>query len=352
MRAFLVWVCTLTALISGSPLIRAATDEPPVHSLPPQVQQHVDLAYLTLHGDVTDTQLPTMLFGVLPKENGKGGMPKLPILPAARVFDQLYYLGMDWVSAWALVTSDGIILIDTLPSGADAQKYIEGGLRSLKLDPEKIKYILITHGHDDHFGGAKYLQDKYHARVLMSAVDWDLAAQTAAQHPQAGLPARDMVVADGQTLTLGDTRVRMYVTPGHTPGVVSTLFTVTDHGQPHVVSFFGGMGLQFIDKDPAKGGFATMRDSLLRFAKLSVDSGADVILADHPFNDGSYAKVQALRAGTAAGRNPWIAGQDAVLRYYVATIEALQAVEELDRLCQMAPTAPSCRNYISPPKTN
>src|SRR5580700_7490472 len=113
MRAFLVWVCTLTALISGSPLIRAATDEPPVHSLPPQVQQHVDLAYLTLHGDVTDTQLPTMLFGVLPKENGKGGMPKLPILPAARVFDQLYYLGMDWVSAWALVTSDGIILIDT-----------------------------------------------------------------------------------------------------------------------------------------------------------------------------------------------------------------------------------------------
>jgi metallo-beta-lactamase class B len=124
----------------------------------------------------------------------------------------------------------------------------------------------------------------------------------------------------------------MYVTPGHTPGVVSTLFTVTEHGQAHVVSFFGGTGLQFIDKDPAKGGFATMRESLLRFGKLSVENGADVILADHPFNDGSYAKVQALRAGTTAGRNPWISGQDAVLRYYVATIEAVDAVEQSNAL--------------------
>jgi metallo-beta-lactamase class B len=307
--------------------------EPPVHTLPPQVQQHVDLAYLALNGAVTDSQLSTMLFGVLPRApGGAGGMPKQPIQPATRVFDQLYYLGMDWVSSWALVTSDGIILIDTLPSAEDAQKYVEGGLRSLKLDPAQIKYIIVTHGHDDHYGGAKYLQEKYHARVLMSAADWDLAAQTAGQHPQAGLPARDMVVHDDQTLALGTTKIGMYVTPGHTPGVISTLFTVTEHGRPHVVSFFGGMGLQFIDKDPSKGGFATMRSSLLRFAKLSVDAGADVILADHPFNDGSYKKVLALRAGKTGRTNPWVAGKEAVLRYYVATIEVVQAVEEFYRV--------------------
>jgi metallo-beta-lactamase class B len=320
------------AVLTVSSVVFGQAYEPPVHSLPPQVQQHVDLAYLTLNGAVTDSQLSTMLFGVLPRNGGgQGGMPRKPIQPATRVFDQLYYLGVDWVSAWALVTSDGIILIDTLTSSEDAQKYIEGGLRSLRLDPARIKYIIVTHGHDDHFGGAKYLQEKYHARVLMSAADWDLAAQSAPEHPKAGLPARDMVVSDGQALTLGSTTVKMYVTPGHTPGVLSTLFPVTDHGQRHVVSFFGGMGLQFIDKDPAKGGFALMRDSLMRFAKLSVDADADVILADHPFNDGSYAKVKVLRAGTSAGRNLWVAGKEAVLRYYVATIEVVDAVEEFYR---------------------
>ena len=330
MRLLLIAACT-TALLLGGTSSQGANYDPPTRSLPPTVQQHVDLAYLTLNGDVTESQIPTMLFGVLQQDHG-GGMKRIAPQPATQVFDQLYYLGMDWVSAWAIVTSQGIILIDTLPSGADAQKYIEGGLRSLHLDPANIKYIILTHGHDDHFGGAKYLQDRYHAHVLMSGLDWDLTAQQASQHPDAGLPAKDMVVTDGQTLTLGDMSIRMYITPGHTAGVVSTLFTVTDHGKPHVVSFFGGMGLMFIDKDPAKGGFATMRDSLLRFAKLSVDSGADVILADHPFNDGSYAKVQAVRAGTTNGQNPWVSGRDAVLRYYVATIEAVDAVEENSRL--------------------
>ena len=40
-----------------------------------------------------------------------------------------------------------------------------------------MKYLVLTHGHNDHFGGAKYLQDTYHPRVLMSAVDWDMVAR-------------------------------------------------------------------------------------------------------------------------------------------------------------------------------
>ena len=41
----------------------------------------------------------------------------------------------------------------------------------LGLDPATIKYAIVSHGHSDHSGGAKYLQDRYNARVLLSAID-------------------------------------------------------------------------------------------------------------------------------------------------------------------------------------
>ena len=76
----------------------------------------------------------------------------MPTLPAAKAFDQFYYLGINWVNAWALDTPDGIILFDTLTNQAEAAQYIEGGLKALGLDPARIKYIVISHGHPDHFG--------------------------------------------------------------------------------------------------------------------------------------------------------------------------------------------------------
>jgi len=52
-------------------------------------------------------------------------------------------------------------------------------------------------------------------------------------------------VANGSTLNLGRTGLRFMTTPGHTPGVLSTLFTVYDNGYPHNAFMFGGVGLNF-----------------------------------------------------------------------------------------------------------
>jgi metallo-beta-lactamase class B len=51
---------------------------------------------------------------------------------------------------------------------------VADGLKKLGLDPAQIKYVIVSHGHSDHAAGAKYLQDIYKARVLLSAADWDL----------------------------------------------------------------------------------------------------------------------------------------------------------------------------------
>src|ERR1700722_438630 len=64
-----------------------------------------------------------------------------------KVFDQLYLVGQNWVSSWALTTSQGIIILDTEDNPAEAKEIIEGGLVKLGLDPNQIKYIVITHEH-------------------------------------------------------------------------------------------------------------------------------------------------------------------------------------------------------------
>jgi metallo-beta-lactamase class B len=62
------------------------------------------------------------------------------------------------------------------------------------MNPADIKYVIVSHAHGDHIGGAKLLQDRYNARVMLSAADWDLAEQTNLT-PR---PRRDMVATDGQ----------------------------------------------------------------------------------------------------------------------------------------------------------
>lgn len=90
----------------------------------------------------------------------------------AKVFDNLYYLGNQFVGAWMVNTSEGIILIDSMNNSDDAEKIIVPRIKKLGFDPAKIKYVLVTHGHCDHYGGAKYIQDNFGAKVLITSVDW------------------------------------------------------------------------------------------------------------------------------------------------------------------------------------
>src|SRR5881409_52101 len=88
---------------------------------------------------------------------------------------------------------------------------------------------------------APYLQKTYNARVIMSEADWN--AMTKTNDPSELKPKKDMVATDGMKLTLGDTTLTMYITPGHTPGTISTLIPVKDGNQKHLASLWGGSGL-------------------------------------------------------------------------------------------------------------
>lgn len=161
-----------------------------------------------------------------------------------KVFDNLYYMGPGFVSVRLVQTSDGLILLDTAQD--PYEDHILAGIRKMGFDSENIKYILISHGHLDHCGGAAKIQAASGARVVMLAEDWDameLASKPTANRPTTlAIPKRDMVVKDGDTLTLGNTTLKLYRTPGHTAGSLSAEFTVFDNGRPHKAFMFGGPG--------------------------------------------------------------------------------------------------------------
>ena len=93
-------------------------------------------------------------------------------------------------------------------------------MKALGFDPDEIKYVLISHAHSDHVGGASYLQDRFNAKVIMSEADWKLLEGTKASWRK---PRRELVATDGQKLTLGEHDADAEHHAGHTLGTISSL---------------------------------------------------------------------------------------------------------------------------------
>jgi metallo-beta-lactamase class B len=276
-------------------------------------------------GDVYQNLFNFLCTVLTPRAGGpgprRGGGP--PLGPPERstwyaepvkVFDNLYFVGQSEYSAWAVTTTDGIILIDTL-FDYSVEEEVAGGLRKLGLDPATIKYSVVTHPHRDHHGGAKFLQDRYRTRIVMSAPDWDVIDRLPGTRP-----ARDMVATDGQTLTLGDTKLTLYITPGHTPGTLSVLIPVRDGGQPHLAALWGGTGLN-ADRDSLEQYIASAR----RFDDVAQKAGADIILSNHTDWDRSKINLPRLAKRAPGASNPYVVSPQTVHKYLEVAQECATA---------------------------
>ena len=199
----------------------------------------------------------------------------------AKVFDNLYFVGGRIHSAWALTTSDGIIVIDTI-FPYNSEELIIGGMQKLGLDPRTIRYVLISHAHADHIGGAEMLQTRYGARVVMGAPDWDSVAKYPNRFKTMA-PKRDIVATDGMKIALGDASVSIWLTPGHTLGTLSYTFSVLDRGRPVSVAYSGGTAFNFVNNTPDPGikNFQTYIESQQRMAERAASTGATVLLSNH-----------------------------------------------------------------------
>ncbi|MBI4887347.1 MAG: MBL fold metallo-hydrolase [Acidobacteria bacterium] len=244
----------------------------------------------------------------------------------AKVFDNLYFVGGKVHSSWALTTSAGIILLDTIYP-YNSEELILGGMKRLGLNPRDIKYVVISHAHADHIGGAEMLQARFGARIVMGAPDWRLV-ETYPNRYKTMAPKRDIVGTDGMNVTLGDTTVTLWETPGHTPGTLSLTFAVRDRGRRVNVAYSGGTAFNFTNNTPDPGirNFQTYIDSQRHMAAQAAATGATVILSNHSEFDNAVSKNRMI-AGRGNGPHPYDIGADWVQRYFRVMQDCARAAQ-------------------------
>lgn len=245
--------------------------------------------------------------------------PAVQLQAPYQVFDDVWNVGVRWVSSYLVKTAEGWVLIDTThePFAEKLPEHIEAAGARL----EDIKLVLMTHGHFDHVGGARRLKPLLpHARFAMSERGWKEAfesAKASAGTRQAWqmLDAPDLTIRDGEKIEVGGKTFLALETPGHTWGTCSYLYDVKLDGETHRAATIGGQGLNAIEGPEQLEAFIA---SMKRLGDPAF--GVDVDLTAHPFSTGLTEKIPAIRARRPGDPHPLVNRSD-----YLARLDRLIA---------------------------
>ena len=224
--------------------------------------------------------------------------------PPFQIFGNLYFVGSEPASVHIVDTGDGLIMFDT---GYQHSLYITlDNMYRLGLDPHDVKFILLTHGHIDHFGAAKALKELTGAKLVLGKedapyatgeLDLSYAKELGMEFNETFNP--DILLSDGDKIQLGNTVVTAVATPGHTPGAMSYFFDVTDGNETFRAGLHGGMGVNSLTKaflSKYNLPFAlreTFCNSMLNLNKETVD----IFLGNHMQHNNTAGKYQELLKG-------------------------------------------------------
>lgn len=243
-------------------------------------------------------------------------------------FDNVTFVGVCWVSSWLVETSEGHVLIDTLYGPFIGQ--LIDNLKSTGVDFADIKYVLMTHGHFDHVGGAAALKPLLpNAKFVMTQGGWDEAIESAEKSEGRRawkMIEQDMVVEDGDTIELGDNSFKVIETPGHTWGTASYSYDVKDQDETYRGITIGGLGLNAIDGPPQVEAYIESVDRVRTLVE-SGDEKVEVHLTTHGFSNDLDENRQKLLARKPGEPNIFVDPQ--ALLSQVETLRA-GAVERLE----------------------
>ena len=160
----------------------------------------------------------------------------------------MYYVGDKKVCIHLIDTGDGLILIDSGYLGA--RHLLVDSIWRAGFDPRNVRWILHTHGHFDHFGASEEFAKMYGTKLAISRLDAQLLCEKPhyahidkTLYPLANIPRFDHEIEDGEIFSLGNVQIRCVLMPGHTQGVLTLFFPVTENGKTYLAGLYGGAGI-------------------------------------------------------------------------------------------------------------
>ena len=227
-----------------------------------------------------------------------------------KIADNLYYVGDKKVCIHLIDTGDGLILIDSGFLGA--KHLLVDNIWRAGFDPKNVKWIIHTHGHNDHYGASAEFRNMYGTKLAISKVDAERLKQkpelhiNKANYPFESVPEFDYEIEDGEVFELGNVKIRCVLTPGHTDGVLSLFFDVTYEGETYLAGTYGGAGINAITLPYIfrNGRCADCPQQMLSSIDKVWDEPVVVHLGNHPYNNHTLEKREKQ---IAEGGNPFIA---------------------------------------------
>lgn len=214
-----------------------------------------------------------------------------------RIFGNLYFVGTVPASTHLIDTCDGLIVID--PGYPQSLYIVINNICELGFKIKDIKYIVITHGHYDHLGAAKALQELTGAKTFIGKEDVTYANGTedltwakelGAEYYEAFEP--DVLISHNDVIELGNTKILCKDAPGHTPGTKAFFFDVTDGKTTYRAAMHGGVGMNsmkrsFLDK---YGLSTDVREKFVPAIESFIDEKVDILLGNHVGNNNTVGK--------------------------------------------------------------
>ena len=224
-------------------------------------------------------------------------------MPPFRIWGNIYFVGTRPASTHIIDTGEGLIMID---SGYQHSLYLVlENMRKVGLDPMDIKYIVHTHGHIDHCGATRALVEMTGAKTFLGEPDKDYVNGVLPLSFAAPLKLdleefeADVLVNDGDKITLGNTTLTAIASPGHTPGAMSYIFQTQEGDRKLIAGIHGGAGTnslraKFLNHYNLP--FTYRDDYFATMTKLQ-DIPVDIYLGNHVGQNQTPEKYQQLIAG-------------------------------------------------------
>lgn len=215
-----------------------------------------------------------------------------------RICENLYFVGNKSVGAHLIDTGEGLILIDTTYPTTVA--LLIQSIWELGFNPKDIRYILHTHGHFDHFGGTAFIKALSGAKACLAEGDSkmfrekpELALISYSKYSYLELFDPDIIMKDGDTITLGTTTIHIATTPGHSDGVISFFTDIEEHGRMLTVGMHGGAGMNTLCR-PFMEQFGNWhcREDFLKGIEKVYEKHVDIMLGNHTGHNHTLEKHQ------------------------------------------------------------